>query len=119
LEGAALQALGWLPGRCFAGIVPLLKHYGVYDYEYASARLLQYLCNTYDKMVGGPYGRGLGCCICNQFHCDIEYFYSIFPNEIEVYEVGCGENDHDLTFSLIESVLIENEKIVVAQEVTS
>ena len=92
-------------------IVPFLKWWakdrGIGDLEYCSARLLQYLCNKYDKLMDtieaqrntdvvvtekpkftGTLGHG----ICTGFHGDIEYFYAIRASKVEVYEASCGEN---------------------------
>jgi len=87
-------------------IIPFLKWWskgrGLEDTEYAPARLLQYLANKSDKNslefakeiksassdineeFTGIYGYG----ICKNFHGDIEFFYKIYPNELEVYDVS-------------------------------
>lgn len=74
------------------------------DMEYTSARLLQHLCNEYDKgmeeieegvskslrkkkvklIFTGILGHG----ISKDFHGDIEYIYAIYPDRVEVYETG-------------------------------
>lgn len=86
-----------------ADILPFLKWWkkarGLSDLEYVSARLLQYLCNKYDKQSkkicreikstydGNEQFTGiLGHGICKEFHWDIEYFYKIYPDAIEIYE---------------------------------
>lgn len=102
-------------------IVPFLKWWakdrGIGDLEYCSARLLQYLCNKYDKLMDtieaqrntdvvvtekpkftGTLGHG----ICTGFHGDIEYFYAIRSSKVEVYEVPCDENCD--TWKLIKSI---------------
>jgi len=93
-----------------ADIVPFLKWWnnnrGIADLEYCSARLLQHLCNQYDKEMSeseikhqnavvserlrftGILGHG----ICKIFHGDIEYFYAIYPDRLEVYKVPYDEN---------------------------
>lgn len=85
-----------------SAIKPFLKWWkkgqGLGDLEYLSARLLQYLCNRYDnngygKALGKKYQNDnftgtLGHGICKNFHGDIEYFYKIYPNAMEVYKVG-------------------------------
>lgn len=84
-----------------AAIVPFCKFYhkarGMNDTEYLAARLLQYLCNEYDKAMskyeqitpkidGLQYTGLLGNGISKVFHWDIEYFYAISPGLIRVYE---------------------------------
>ena len=79
-----------------ADIVPFLlwwnKVRGISDLEYCAARLLQYLCDKqdgkgeeierpHDNRLTGILGHG----ICKGFHSDIEYFYAIFPDRLEVY----------------------------------
>ena len=82
-----------------------LKRQGLNDIEYASARLLQYLCNLHDKHTvefgkqysrlgkevediekgfTGIYGHG----ICKDFHSDIEYLYAIYSDKVVVYETA-------------------------------
>lgn len=101
-----------------ADIVPFLRWWakgrGLGDLEYCSARLLQYLCNKYDKFMDafeaqrnidivvteksrfiGTLGHG----ICNGFHGDIEYFYAIYPNRLEVYDTT-----HDDNWKMIKSI---------------
>lgn len=90
------------PSRVLPDILPFLiwrrKTIGI-DIEYCSARLLQYLCNIYDKerkvfakkmgykyefrAFTGIYNYG----ISKDFRFDIEYFYKIYPDFIEVYDV--------------------------------
>ena len=88
-----------------AEILPFLQWWsegrGLDDSEYCSARLLQYLCNKYDergdefevrlnpdvvvtekRKFTGILGHG----ICNGFYGDIEYFYAIYPDRLEVYD---------------------------------
>ena len=82
-------------------IVPFLKWFnkerGLSDTEYAAARCLQHLCNTYDTQVtkdskqffGTPNTDDaglLGHGICRGFHGDIEYFYAVYPDRLEVYD---------------------------------
>jgi len=80
-------------------LVPFLKYWkktrGISDTEYCGARLLQKLTNTYDgdmleiekdrkeKMFTGILGYG----ICKTFHSDIEYFYKVYPDEVQVFSV--------------------------------
>lgn len=87
-----------------ADIIPFLIWFkaqrGLSDTEYTSARLLQYLCNEYDKGMEDVelkiqegkakakmvYTGVLGHGICKDFHGDIEYLYAIYPDRVEVYE---------------------------------
>ena len=87
-------------------IMPFLRWFnkarGLDDLDYAAARLLQYLCNIDDgqtkamnKNLGhkqtvlekialtGIYNYG----ILNRFQDDIEYFYAIHPDKIDIFEV--------------------------------
>ena len=97
------------PEGVLTDIIPFLlwwnKTRGINDLEYVSARLLQYLCNESDlnmknleKQMGksmlsntwdftGIYGHG----ISNAFHGDIEYFYKVYPNGLQVYSCGFDE----------------------------
>jgi len=90
------------PEGVLPDITPFLKWWknerGLSDSEYASARLLQYLCNRYDghnadywkeidKKPNDDLTGTLGHGICKNFHWDIEYFYKIYPNELQVYKV--------------------------------
>ena len=84
------------PSGVLPDILPFLswwrKARGIGDSEYCSARLLQYLCNEYDKYskrfgeeleFTGTLGHG----VCKTFQGDIEYFYKIYPDKVEVYDV--------------------------------
>ncbi len=84
-------------------ILPFLKWWktarGISDTEYISARLLQYMANKYDQQtieiekefkteksevnLTGTLGHG----ISKHFHYDIEYYYAIYPDMLEVYDV--------------------------------
>jgi len=92
------------PSGVLPNIIPFLKWWktarGLDDIEYCAARLLQYLCNEYDgrgrnmeKILGkntdytGIYGHG----ICKFFHGDIEYYYAIYPNKLQVYSMPYDE----------------------------
>ena len=82
-------------------IVPFLRWFkkarGINDTEYVAARLLQWLCNQYDGFVQMTAPRSfeedkaftglLGHGICKEFHIDIEYYYRIYPDAVEVYDV--------------------------------
>ena len=111
------------PDGVLPDIEPFLKKWakgrGLADTEYASARLLQYLCNEYDgdmiryernmpedKRFTGNLGHG----ICKDFHGDIEYFYRVHPDEIEVYEVGDIWDKFDSTeFKIIKTIQLKGE----------
>lgn len=87
-------------------IIPFLawfqKQRGLEDMEYISARLLQYLCNEYDKgikeieegvskslrkkKVKLIFTGILGYGISKDFHGDIEYLYAIYSDRVEVYK---------------------------------
>lgn len=89
-------------------IIPFLiwfkKQRGLEDMEYTSARLLQYLCNRYDGEMEKTEKRVmqkmknankkliftgiLGYGISKDFHGDIEYIYSVYPDRVEVYKTG-------------------------------
>lgn len=89
-----------------ADIIPFLHWWnsgrGIGDYEYCSARLLQYLCNKYDLMAETPEFTGtLGHGICKGFHSDIAYFYAIYPDRLRVFET---RNDDCNTWKLIKTV---------------
>jgi hypothetical protein len=99
-------------------IAPFLKWWksqrGIDDLEYLSARLLQWLCNNYDGKGYGHFKEGdneytgiYGHGICKDFHGDIEYFYKIYPNAIEVYKVGnIWDKFDEKEFKLIKTVKI-------------
>jgi len=87
------------PDGVLPDIMPFLKWWkkdtGRHDdTEYTSARLLQYMTNLHDgryqkhwekaeeKGLTGVYGHG----ICKDFHGDIEYFYAVYPDRVDVYE---------------------------------
>lgn len=108
-----------------ADIVPFLKWWkkqrGLLDSEYVAARLLQYLCNEYDKRTkkyekkyptssihgSKKYTGVLGHGICKDFHGDIEYLYKIYPNAVEVYKVlYCKKIWERKGFTLIKTIKI-------------
>ena len=81
-------------------ILPFLKWFkkerGLEDMEYTSARLLQWLCNVYDKETKdyeeekgeAGYTGILGHGISKDFHWDIAYLYAIYCDRIDIYEIG-------------------------------
>lgn len=109
-------------------IMPFLNWFagarGISGVEYVSARLLQYLCNQYDgdkeaqikeyshtaSQVSLEFTGSLGHGICNDFHGDIEYFYKIYPNAVEVYETEWDSKPKD--WKLIEThQIVKKEKL--------
>lgn len=90
------------PEGVLPNIIPFLKWWksgrGLTDTEYVSARLLQWLCNEYDRhgaefdkeagrtVTTNEYTGTLGHGICKNFHGDIEYFYAIYPYSVDVYD---------------------------------
>lgn len=113
------------PDGVLPDIIPFLKWWkskrGIDDLEYCAARLLQWLCNEYDnrskvieKQIGktalsndgdytGIYGHG----ICKGFHGDIEYYYAVYPNKIQIYSVGFDAEPE--SFKLLATVDLEKE----------
>ena len=99
-------------------IAPFLKCWkqerGLSDTEYASARLLQYLCNNYDKQMidiekphreKPAYAGILGHGICKDFHGDIAYFYRVYPDVLEVFKVGnIWDKFDEKEFKLIKTI---------------
>lgn len=91
-----------------ADIVPFLKWFdtkrGLDDTEYVSARLLQYLCDKHDEWarecaktheytVENPGLTGfLGYGICKSMHGDINYYYAVYPDQLEVWKPTHGDN---------------------------
>jgi len=96
------------------GVLPDLKDFFVRwiktkrlnDMEYTAARCLQFLTNLYDAQVdlgamkkklieamypGGVVSTGYG--ICDDFHGDIEFLYTIYLDRIDVYGVNFEEKD--------------------------
>ena len=64
-----------------AAIVPILQDFndnrGLDDLEYASAWLVSKLKTDY-----------LNIGICKAFHGDIEFFYAVYPDRMEVYDTN-------------------------------
>lgn len=94
-----------------AEAIPFLRQWqqkrGIPHPEYCAARLLQHLCNRYDKQVkefdkDSKFAGVLGYGISNEFHGDIEFFYAIYPNALVVYEVPADENP--ATWKKIETI---------------
>jgi hypothetical protein len=76
-----------------ADLLPFLRDFqkvtGLHDASYAAARCLQQLCNVSDiRQAGGDprknqYYNGFG--ICDEFLTDIQYYYAVYPNRLDVY----------------------------------
>ncbi len=96
------------PSAVLPEIMPFLEWWGkgrgIGDWEYCSARFMQYLTNKYDKNtldysqafpmpmkeaedIQKGFTGNLGYGICKGFHGDIEFVYAIKPKSVEVYEV--------------------------------
>ena len=86
------------------------------DVEYLGARLLQWLCNKYDgygianNFSPEIYDAGmtgvLGYGICKELHGDIEFYYAVYPDKVDVYECGWDASFND--FKLIKTLAIES-----------
>ncbi len=78
-----------------ADIVPVLRDFdadrGLDDVEYSSAWLVAKLKDTKTN-IG----------ICRAFHGDIEFFYAVYPDRIEVYETPFDSKPEQ--WKLIETV---------------
>ena len=116
------------PEGVLLDILPFLswwrKARGIGDLEYCSARLLQYLCNEYDKetkkwgskIEAEGFTGTLGHGVCRAFHWDIEYFYKIYPNKVEVYDVSFkseegSDKDWFDNWKLIQTIDLEKDDI--------
>lgn len=120
-------------------IVPFLEWFsksrGIDDIEYCSARLLQFLCNRYDRhnvefrreqvannnvpvlprVIEGykkeadeieKWTGTLGYGISNQIHGDIDYFYAVRPQSLEVYSVSYGDLPQSEKYHLEQTISI-------------
>ena len=83
------------PESVIPDILPFLRAFdkerGLDDVSYAIARLAQHLCNIHDeetKTNNLRHSNYLGHGIDNIFHLDTEFFYAIYPDRVEVWEVG-------------------------------
>lgn len=99
-------------------IIPLIKSFRQYrgdDAEYLGAQLLHDLMKKHDECMakyrkagGPPQYTGHGICGDKQFHPDIEYYYAVYPYEIQVYDVvGHGPKD----WKKIKTVPIVSKKV--------
>ncbi len=97
------------PEVILPSIVPFLQAWrrGLDDSEYAAARLLQHLTNTYDTMMkDAPRYKGiLGYGISKGFHSDIAYYYRIDPSGVRVYAANFTESGEP-DFKLIKTVAV-------------
>jgi len=70
------------PEGIYPEIMPILDDFnkgrGMSDLEYASAWLVAKIKTDF-----------LNVGICNSFHQDIEFFYAIYPDRVECYEIDC------------------------------
>jgi hypothetical protein len=108
-------------------IVPFLrwfdKNQGISDTEYAGARLMQYMCNLHDGVMkdiedrmrrsGNPHsdvhGYGtLGYGVCKTLHLDIEYFYAVYPQGVDIYRTNIHNKPVETDFDLIQTVPLED-----------
>lgn len=100
-------------------IVPFLRQFnkarGIDDGEYCTARLLQYLCNESDAVINGinmELGRenGMhttGYGVDTALHADIEYFYHISPEKVQVFECRLGDTGAEIG-KKVHEVLLED-----------
>lgn len=112
------------PSAVLPDIIPFLKWWktvrGISDLEYVSARLLQYLCNEYDKASkafekefgktlnkNDDYTGTLGHGICKGFHGDIEYFYKVYENGVQVF--SCGFDETPDNYKLLVTIDLDKE----------
>ena len=100
------------PSSMVPSILPFIKKFlkiREYQEEYLAARLLQHLMNDYDKQMEQFTRKSpdiyefLGFGICNRFYNDLDYYYAIYPDRLEVYHVTCNE-DGELNFSKEETI---------------
>jgi hypothetical protein len=80
------------PEGIYPEIMPILndfnKNRGMSDLEYASAWLVAKVKTDY-----------LNVGICNSFHLDIEYFYAIYPDKVECYEIDYGKRGDEVSIN--------------------
>lgn len=97
---------------------PLLMNYlkdpqtqrNLNDPEYLGAWLNHYMINEY-IMEAKEYYEGrdepilnIGHGICDQLHGDIEYYYAVYPDRLEIYEVPFIEPINFKNFNLIKTI---------------
>ena len=81
------------PTGILPDIMPFLKKFKDVrgnDPEYQGAWLLHELLKEHDAyMEKAGYKNGFtGFGVCHDFHGDIEYFYAIYPDKVDVYSCG-------------------------------
>jgi hypothetical protein len=92
------------PDGVLPDITPILKdfaeHRGLDDIEYASAWLVAKLKDSYWH---------IGICGRHGFHGDIEYYYAVYPDAIDVYDVTRNWKDprEDARFTLLQTVSLK------------
>lgn len=117
------------------GVIPIIKPFlerfaatrGITDWEYCGAWLMHALVEEHIAVmkdiqisqnctwlpVDGHDFLGFG--ICSEIHCDIEYYYRIYPNVIEVYETSFPRDDSKFTqqhFKLVNTIELEALKLL-------
>ena len=97
-------------------IEPFLKRFdaerGIADTEYCGAWLshalveesIENMKKWFPKKDGKSF---LGHGICKNFHEDIEYFYRVYPNTIEIYETKFDSNPE--SYILIKTIKLKEE----------
>lgn len=110
-------------GGVLLDILPKLsKSTRKHDPEYHAARLLQALCNDYDAWQADyekehpQYGRDAdgyyrGYGISKSFHTDIDYFYAVYPERVEVHEPIFNEDGEIVNMKLLFAVDYLGKKI--------
>ena len=90
-------------------LIPFLKyfkeHRGISDTEYCGAWLIKYLIDQSNDSPPLEKYDCIGYGISNCFHGDIEYFYAIYPNAVDIYD--CGYSRDTLEWKKIKTVEIQ------------
>lgn len=92
------------------GVMPELLEYlkdpenarNIGDPEYLSAWYLYKLMGGFEEKGYTSMGR-IGFGICDGIHGDIEYYYAVYPDKVEIYETRGWDVDFD-DFKLIKTV---------------
>ncbi len=100
------------------------KYRNYINYEYLSAWILYEFMSKRvklnlekDKYIVGIENDGipakdfLGFGISDRIHVDIEYFYCIFPNRIDIFKTGCYTNVDK--WNKIDSVFLKESKELI------
>ena len=93
-------------------LLPFVKYFiksRGFDIEYIGARALCYLIHKHTEdlpSVNEPFGGVLSYGICRpgSFHGDIEYYYAVYKDRIDVYGTGWDEKPKD--WKLIKTIKI-------------